>query len=196
MQFTEEEERLKESRKIRPIYENDRKAPRHGKSEFSTVVVNQVSYNEWIKANPEYKHITLAQWRAIWDTIAYEVRNQACNNPLGIYLPFYTGELKIQYLPGSVKRVDNEASDIMGQKINHINITTKGKVAVVVWQRKRAANFNKMLNLFGFEQDRQIASIAKEAILSHSELYRTMNIKKTRPKDDKPRDNSVSEEGD
>lgn len=158
------------------IRENNRKGPRLGKGEFSTIIVCEDLYDKWIKDNPEYKKISFKEFKIIWNEIAKEVRKQTCYNALGVNLPFYTGETKIQFIPVDVKGVDRGTSNEIGEKANHLNINTKGKIAKITWQRRNACKFNKMLHLFGFEQDRLLSQEANEALNTNPEIYRTMKI--------------------
>ncbi len=178
---------------VREIRFNDKKAPRVGKKQFSTIIVSDKLYKTWKKNNPEYENISIIEFRQIWGEIAKEVRNQTVNNSLGIYFPFYVGETKIQFIPPSVKAVDMAESSELGEKINHLNIITKGKIGKLVWQRKRAAAFNKMINLFAFVADRKFSKQSVKALNTNPELYRLMNqINKNY---DKSRSDITSEEG-
>jgi hypothetical protein len=178
----------------REVRENDRSAPRLGKAEFSTMIINSKVYNKWVEDNPEYKDVSYSTFQNIWIDISKEVRNFTCDNALGIYMPFHTGELKIQFIPSKVKAIDILASEAEGDKIHQLNIHTKGKIAKITWQRKAAARFNKMLNLFGFEQNRDFGKQVNNALYKNPEIYRTMKINKNRY-DHKSGNTSVTEEG-
>lgn len=164
--------------KSREIRFNDRNAPRLGKREFSTSITDVNAYEKWKKLNPEYDGLSYKEFLSIWEKIAMELRTEVCTNALGVYFPFYTGELKVQYLPLKVKTLNFPSSIEYGEKINLPNIVSKGKIAKITWQRRRAGQFNRMVHLFGFEQYRGFGQQVYKTLLEHPELYRTINVAK------------------
>lgn len=169
----------------REIRENDRTAPRLGKSEFSTIIISRDLYERWLEKNPNFKKTTYDEFKKIWQDIANEIRSKTCTNALGVCFPSHTGETKIQFLPSKLKAVNISASYELGEKVNELNLNTKGKIAKITWERKKAAMFNKMINLFGFEQDRAFGREVNEALYKNPEIFRTMKI--LNKKYDKPR---------
>ena len=141
---------------VKPIYKNDRKAPRLGKGEFSTKIITKELWKEFIKNFPEYKEKTWKEFKDDWEDLAQTIRYETAHNPLGVKLGSYTGELKYQYLPNTFQAKDNKTSEEIGEPVVYLNILTKGKVGKIIWERKKAARFNKMLNFFGFSAHREI----------------------------------------
>lgn len=150
---------------------NDRKAPRLGKAEFSTVIVNEKLYQDWKEFNPEY-NLTYKEFLNIWDSIVDNIRKEVSINPMGIKLPFSTGEIRVQFLPKIIKATDNELSSIENEKINFSNIITRGKVAKVSWIRKNAIKFNPNIILFAFEQSRIINQELAKVLWDKPEIFR------------------------
>ena len=153
---------------------NDRKAPRLGKAEFSTGIVNEKLYIDWLKNNPDYK-LSYKQFLEIWDGIANNIRNEIATNPMGIKLPFSTGEVRVQFLPKVIKGEDHVVSDNEQEKLPFLNIITKGKVAKISWIRKNAVKFNPQIILFAFQQSRLIGKELAKVLWDTPEIFRNVH---------------------
>ena len=156
----------------RPTYTNDKNAPRMRKGAFSQHILTKELYETFIEKMPEYKDVTWHEFRKIWDDISQTIREEVITNPLGVKLPKYTGELKLQYLPYKYKALDHNTSQKIGEKVNHLNIDEKGKVGKIKWERRWAVKFNKMLQFFAFEPVRELNIMAKSHIDESPESLR------------------------
>lgn len=134
------------------------------KGAFSQQVLTKELYESFINKMPEYKDMTWHEFRDIWKDISETIRQEVVKNPLGVKLPKYTGEIKLQYLPYKYKAADHFNSQKIGEKINHLNIDEKGKVGKIKWERRWAVKFNKMLQFFAFEPVRELNTMAKNQI--------------------------------
>lgn len=152
-------------------YQNDRKAPRMRKGEFSKMVVTRELHKRFIKEFPEYKDLTWDEFYASWLEIATQIRHEAIWNPLGVKLGSYTGELKLQYLPYKFKA--NHGSP---DGSPHLNLNTKDKVAKIKWERRWAVKFNRILQFYAFDETRELNKLAKEYTTLHPEKLRTSRI--------------------
>lgn len=139
----------------------DPKAPRMRKAKFSQQVVSKDLYKRFKEQFPEHK-ISWEEFYKCWEDIADTIREESVNNPLGVKLGSYTGELKLQYIPYNFKVEDFAVSEEIGEKVNHVNLLTKGKVARLKWERRWAVKRNKMLQFFAFEPTRKLKIIAKK----------------------------------
>lgn len=157
---------------MKPTYSNDRSAPRMRKAKYATNLVSKEIFKKFKESFPEYKNMKWEDFYNNWLDIAETIREETIKNPLGVKLGSYTGELKLQYLPYKVKAVDQAVSNELGEKIDHLNITTKGKVAIIKWERRWAVKFNRMLQFFAFEPTRKLNLDAKKYIDSHPEKLR------------------------
>ncbi len=104
---------------MKPIYSNDKKAPRMKKGKYSTQVLTIALYKEFCKKHPEYK-LTWAQFKEMWLDLAETIRIEAITNALGVKLGSYTGELKLQYLPHKFEADAGniEVSNELGERLN------------------------------------------------------------------------------
>ncbi len=157
---------------MKPIYSNDRKAPRMRKGKFSKMIITRELWKKFIAEFPEYKEMSWKDFYNNWLDIAQTIRQETVNNPLGVKLGSYTGELKLQYLPHKFKAEDAVTSGELGEKINFLNIPMKGKVAKVKWERRWAVKFNKILQFYAFDETREINQMAKEYIDKYSDKLR------------------------
>lgn len=139
----------------------DPKAPRMRKGQFSQQVVSKDLFKRFKEQFPEHE-ISWAEFYQCWSDIADVIREESINNPLGVKLGSYTGELKLQYLPYKFKVEGYVDSQQVGEKVNHVNLLTKGKVARIKWERRWAVKRNKMLQFFAFEPTRKLKVIAKK----------------------------------
>jgi hypothetical protein len=157
---------------MKPTYSNDKSAPRMRKAKYAINLVSKDTFKKFKSSFPEHKNMKWEDFFNSWLEIAETIRNETIENPLGVKLGSYTGELKLQYLPYKVKAVDQAVSNEIGEKIDHLNITTKGKVAIIKWERRWAVKFNRMLQFFAFEPTRKLNTDAKKYIDSHPEKLR------------------------
>lgn len=158
---------------MKPTYSNDRKAPRMRKGPFSKTVVTKDLYERFLKDYPEYEGMTWREFYDNWCEIAERIRYHCIHNPLGVKLGSYTGELKFQYLPHKFKAIDHATSQKEGEKKEHLNITERGKVPKIKWERRWAVKFNKILQFYAFDETRQINDIAREFMQENSDKLRT-----------------------
>lgn len=157
----------------RPVYSNDRSAPRMRKAQFITQVITKELWQQFKKEFPEHKNMSWQIFTKKWADLAQTIRTESVTNPLGVKLGSYTGELKLQYLSTSFEGDDRTVSESLGEKVNHINIISKGKIAKVKWERRWAVKFNKMLQFFAFEETRDINVLAKKHIDNNPDHLRS-----------------------
>ena len=157
---------------------NDRKAPRLGKKEFSTNIVDIELYKIWKKDNPQYGDISYSQYMKVWENITNVIDNTLITNPQGIKLPYTCGELVIQFLPKVVKAYNEIVTAEEVVRINYLNIATKGKIAKISWIRKYAARFNPPIMLFAHEPTRHLGKKLTKQLEINPEIFRNskMNI--------------------
>jgi len=158
------------------IYSNDRKAPRMRKGEFSKMVVTKELHQRFIKEFPEYKDMKWKEFYDNWLEIAEKVRHEAVNNPLGVKLGSYTGELKVQYIPYKMEIIARGESERQGEEVHPHNFDSKGKPARVKWERRWAVKFNKMLQFYAFDETRELTKAASEYIVKNPTKIRAARI--------------------
>lgn len=135
-------------------------------------IVTEFLWREFKKKFPEYKKKSWKEFSEEWGDIAQTIRTEAITNPLGVKLGSYTGEIKLQYLSNKFKAIDQVVSEELGEKTNLLNLSTKGKVASIRWERRWAVKFNKMLQFFCFRETREMNKMAKIYIDENPEKLR------------------------
>ena len=143
------------------MYSNDRSAPRMRKGQFSKSIVTRELWMAFRRDFPEYKKMSWEQFSKTWDEISTTIRQEAITNPLGVKLGSYTGEIKLQYLFSGFKGIDRHLSSELKEETNHLNLLSRGKIAVIKWERRWAVKFNKMLQFFAFSPTRELNRMAK-----------------------------------
>lgn len=161
---------------MKPVYSNNRKAPRMRKGGFSKMVVTRELYQKFIREFPEYRNMKWEEFYGKWLQIAEKIRYEAVNNPLGVKLGSYTGELKIQYIPYKMDVVDKGNSQKEGEEVRPFNFDSKGKPARVKWERRWAVKFNKILQFYAFDETRELTKAAGEYILNNPTSIRVARI--------------------
>lgn len=144
----------------KPVYSNDRKAPRMRKGEFSKTVVTKKLFEKFKEEFPEYTEMEWKKFYESWFDIAEQVRYEAIFNPLGFKLGSYLGELKLQYIPYKLIAIDTVTSALEGRQVPFLNIESKGKVPRIKWERRWAVKFNKILQFYAFDPTRELNRLA------------------------------------
>lgn len=157
---------------MKVVYSYDKNAPRMRKGKFSTRVITKDLWKKFKKEFPDYENLSWNEFYQIWQEIAERVRYYSIYNPLGVKLGSYLGELKFQYLPHKFKAKDYNTSLNEGVEIIHTNITEKGKVPTIKWERRWAVGFNKILQFYSFSETREMNNLAKERIKQNSDDIR------------------------
>lgn len=159
------------------IHKYDPHAPRLGKGEFSKILVSKDLWKKAVKANPDFANMSWKEFWDIWCLIGIETVNEIAENPLGVKLPFFLGEWKVQYLPYKPKTQDNVTSAEIGDIVPYLNIHSKGKVCSIIWERKDARRYNSVLDLYAFEEDKKLTLKAAEAVNKNPDKYRVSRVR-------------------
>jgi hypothetical protein len=161
---------------VKPTYSNDRSAPRMKKGEFSKLVITKDLYKKFLKQFPEHKEMTWKEFYQNWLDIAERIRYEAIYNPLGVKLGSYIGELKLQYLPYKFEAKDHKSSAELGEKVNYLNIDSRGKVPKIKWERREAVKRNKILQFYAFDETRELNRLAFGYVEQNPHKLRTARV--------------------
>lgn len=146
------------------------------KGEFSKMVITKELFTRFKKEHPEHKNLTWEQFYKYWLDIANKIRQEAITNPLGVKLGFHCGELKLQYLPYKYQAVDHNESEKLGEETTYLNLTNKGKVAKIKWERRQAVKTNKILQFYAFDPTREMDRMADKHIKMHPDKLRVARV--------------------
>lgn len=160
---------------MKPRYSNNRSAPRMKKAKFSKRVITRELYNKFNQQFPEH-NLSWEEFYNNWMAITERIRYEAINNPLGIKLGSYMGELKVQYLPYKKDTKDEKGSDELGGETNHLNFHSRGRIAVVKWERRQAVRYNKILQFYAFDPTRELQKGASKYVMLNAEKLRISRV--------------------
>jgi hypothetical protein len=146
------------------------------KGEFSKMVITRELYSRFKKEHPEYKDVSWQTFYGMWLEIAAKIRHEAIWNPLGVKLGFHCGELKLQYLPYKFEVIDQKTSQEIGEKTEQLNLSTRGKVAKIKWERREAVKRNKALQFYAFDPTREMNRIAFDYVQKHPDKLRVSRV--------------------
>ena len=155
---------------MKRIYENDRTAPRMKNRQFTKDIFNKDLWEAFKLENNS--DISWERFQKIWDDITETIRHESVFNPLGVKLPNYMGEIKVQYLPYKFNAVDIPTSTTLGEKVNFLNLDERGKVARIKWERRWAVRYNKMLQFYAFDEHRKMSALAKQRLDENPDTVR------------------------
>lgn len=158
------------------VYSNDTSGPRMRKAQFSKIVVTKDLFKKFLNEFPEHKGMTWNTFYKSWLEIAEKIRYEAVNNPLGVKMGSYTGELKVQYIPYKMDIPNIPASREAGEIVNNFNFESKGKPARVKWERRAAARFNKILQFYAFDETRELTIAAGKHISENPNSIRVSRV--------------------
>lgn len=160
----------------KPVYKNILTLPRMKKMEFSSILINREFYANEI--SPKDLGISYEEFLSIWEKITDKIKQQVSSNPLGVNLPFFLGELKVNYLPYKIPLVDDVSSQEIGIEVPRLYLNSKGKRASIVWERKKARRFNNILNIYAFEpMQATFRDAVRNALKLTPELFRVGKLK-------------------
>lgn len=134
------------------------KGPRFRKEKYIHNILDSC-YNRFKTDYPEFD-ISEDEFLRIWNkVISPEIRKEAGTNPLGIKLPYYLGEIKVQWLPYILKK-DKVIID-SNTPYDKLDLMNGGKTPTVKWERRNAVRYTRMLQFYAYDEDRKIKDIAK-----------------------------------
>lgn len=142
------------------------KLPRFGKAQYTHVLVNKKLYKKWKGQNPEYE-TSWEEFQIIWDKIAQEIRYQVLNNPDGVRLPFFTGDMACKYVQIKGKPIDEKSSRELGKEVNFLNWHSDKRVARLCWSIDHARKRNKWNKIFAFKASQPFQNEANISIKDH-----------------------------
>lgn len=152
----------------------DKKAPRFGKGKYSKTLINKSRmYKTFIKKYPQFKDKSWEDILETWVLITNEIKKQVTQNPLGVKLKFYIGEIKLQYVPYKIKSFKFDTDNNLKRELN---LHSRDKVAVIKWERREAVKYNKWLQYFAYDPARDLQTMASKAIFDNPEKYRTSRV--------------------
>ena len=145
---------------------------RFKRNKYKKRIVTTDLYDKWIAQYPEYKHYTIQMFRKYWVKLANKYMDVAVTNPHGVRLPFYMGDLSVQYTPELDKNISIHKTAQQGVEVRHMNFSTNGKAGKTIWSVDYARKFNKYLPLMGFEAGRKFTEKTTNQLTDTPEIFK------------------------
>lgn len=149
--------------------------PRFRDTKFAKNLISESFYKDWISKNPEYaKSVpTYGVFLKIWGKIAHKYRHYTVNNSMGVKLPFYCGELSVEYINIEYEAIDGKLSGDNEQPIPHLNWNSYDKLGKLIWCIKRAMKFNGLISFTGFRGTSSFRKEVRIGLQSKPNIYKT-----------------------
>lgn len=153
----------------------DLNKPRFRDTKFSKNLISAELYEEWIKENPKYadKVTCYGDFLKIWNKISEKYRHYAVNNSMGVKLPFYCGELSVEYVNIEYEAINEKLSYDNDSPVPHLNWNSSDKLGKLIWCIKRAMAFNGMLPFTAFKGCSTFITQAKNGLKNNPQIYKT-----------------------
>ena len=159
-----------EEKKPRPVKKPNRFAPRFRKEEFTHQVVNEDLYKRWKKETGN--KMTFREFRDIWDKIADTIQEQVVNNPHGVRLPFYNGDLVSNYVTMLKRHMNKWASENAGYEIPELDWHSNRRPGKIIWSINHARKQHRWLILFAFAPCAKFRRKVSDGFKTHPEIYK------------------------
>lgn len=159
-----------EGKKRIPVRINDLKAKRFSRREFIVEVVSKDLHKKWQKqtgSELEYKTFCI-----IWKEIANTIQDQVVNNPSGVRLPFFNGDITTNYYQYINRHHNSKASQELGYQVPELDWHSDGRQGKVIWSINHARKQHRWLILFAFQPSRALKIAASRGMKTQPEIYR------------------------
>ena len=84
--------------------------------------------------------------------------------------------MKLQFLPYKFQAKDHNGGEKIGEETTYLNLSNKGKVALIKWERRQAVKTNKILQFYAFDSTRELNKLAKDYIDKYPEKLRIARV--------------------
>ena len=150
--------------------------PRFKKTPYTHKIKTQELYDEFQKTHDDF-NISLKEFEHIWlDILVPEIQEQVVMNPLGFKMPFYVGELKLQWLPYNPKKIDFNHKLNTGEEVPLMNFKNGNKSPKLKWERRNAVRYNRWLQFYGFNPARGIDKLARKKLMENPNDMRVSRV--------------------
>ena len=168
---------MKEIKKvlIRRTYKKpDLNKKRFRDTKFSTHLITPELYHSWQLQYPQFKEKikSFSAFKRIWKKLMLKYMGYSINNSMGVRLPFYCGDLSIQYINIEYEALDSVKSQQLNQSVPFLNWNTQDRLGKIIWCIKHAGKFNKYLPFIAFKGNSQFASLTSKSLKEKPEIYK------------------------
>lgn len=128
------------------------------KGKYQTSIISREFFEKWKQENPQYSDVEMSKWKRYWKYLREEIYQCAVENPEGLDLPFYLGNLSVRILDIDFKCakdfnkttvINKETGNIERMPFVTSDIPKKPKIT---WKKHKL--FLALPALFGAEMSR------------------------------------------
>lgn len=144
-------------------------------TKYAKRLISLELYNKWKKEYPQYadKVKDYESFKRIWRKLMMKYLHYGVHNTMGVRLPFYCGDISIEFINIEYEAVDMTKSVQEGYQVPHLNWNTYDKLAKIIWCVKHAAKFNKYLPFLAFKAHTNFVKAANKALNDKPNIYKT-----------------------
>ncbi len=144
-------------------------------TKYSSRLITPELYSIWKKQYPNFadKVKDYASFKRIWKKLITKYLHYSIINTMGVRLPFYCGDLSIEYINIEYEVIDPIKATEVGSNIPFLNWNTSDRLAKIIWCVKHSAKFNKYLPFLGFKANTLFRKAAFKSLTETPNIYKT-----------------------
>lgn len=168
---------MKEIKKVlikRTYKKPDLNRKRFRDTKFSNNLITIELYHSWQKQYPQFKDKIkgFSSFKKIWKKLMLKYMTYSIDNSMGVRLPFYCGDLSIQYINIEYEALDIYKAREINQTVPFLNWNTQDRLAKIIWCIKHAGKFNKYLPFIAFQGNSQFKKLTSKSLQEKPEIYK------------------------
>jgi hypothetical protein len=145
------------------------------KEKYQTSMITKATYNKWIEENPQFSKVPYSKWKRYWKYLREEVYQAVIENPDGVDLPLFMGNISVKILDIEFKCAKDFNTSILtnketGKKEKLPFITSDiPKKPKIVWKKHKL--FTSLPSIFGTEMARTCKKVISAGIRNNLFKY-------------------------
>lgn len=138
-------------------------------------MISRESYQKWVEANPKFSTVSFQKFKSYYRLLREEIFQCILDNPSGVDLPFYMGNLSVKVLDIEFKCVDDYPKSfvrdkVLNKMVSRPFITTDiPKRIKIVW--KKHFLFKSLASVFGVEACRTFKTVISAGVRNNLHRY-------------------------
>lgn len=153
----------------------DLNKPRFRDTKFAQRLISKELYAAWKVQYPQFaKRVPdVSSFKRLWKKIVMKYIHYAVHNSMGVRLPFYCGDVSVQFINIEYEAYDAKKSRQINEAVPHLNWGTRDRLAKIVWSIGHACKFNKYLPFLAFKANEVFVRQTHHALVENPNIYKT-----------------------
>ena len=157
------------------------------RSKYQEKIIVTKYFNMWLEKNHQYVgKVDCQRFRRYWRYIRSEFFDKMVENPGGVDLPLFMGNMSIKIIDNSNPSTIRRKVDGVEKRIYYASAT--GRTGTVTWTKHK--RFRGTVSLFGFEKAKTLKNTITK-YLKVTGINRYQSIRKGIPKDSEEKEPSI-----